>query len=650
MSIVKPPEKSSEPFLSELHRAAVEYARDGYPVFPCIPNGKVPATGKGFHDATTDIDTINRWWRECPTFNIGIEPERLGLCVVEIEPDGLAQVAEFCDGHGPLPRTFTNRSPRGGEHRFFAGSLQSLVRPFKGFEIDTRGRGGYVLLPPSHTADGEYTTIDDGDVADLPEWITARLASRKYDRQASAEGLQDDLPDNVRRAERWLSDHKPPVSGERNYRTFIAACRIKDLGCSPDKTLELITAWAPIADDFTEDEVQIIVSSAFKNGQNMPGNDAVQPSSEAFKNLLANVMPAGPVLFSDLLKREVGPVQELIPGLIEKGVATMLAGPGGVHKSRTAVHWGLAVSEGVPVYGRQTERSRFVFVSYEDHPDEVARRAQAMTRRLKCDWGPNAEYWDKTRSTDALAVVSDTEGITLQPFYHRLRDHLRSIVGHKFVVLDSTYNVLVFIGQAKISEPAVKAAIELLNGLCRETDSTILFLWHPSQAGQERGDASGWSVAWHNAPRARVSLREAEKDAFELRVEKRNNAPKGPPLTLHWDSGLLLPRASKGTAGEAALIDACVSAALTAAEMGEPIVRRFKLPYWMIDQIEREVGFRATDKQVKDALQQAVMAKRLRYTNARGKIKAGYFPFDAEFLANGEVLFPRDPRPADERE
>lgn len=376
MSIVKPPEKSSEPFLSELHRAAIEYARDGYPVFPCIPNGKVPATGKGFHDATTDIDTINRWWRECPTFNIGIEPERLGLCVVEIEPDGLAQVAEFCDGHGPLPRTFTNRSPRGGEHRFFAGSLQSLVRPFKGFEIDTRGRGGYVLLPPSHTADGEYTTIDDGDVADLPEWITARLASRKYDRQASAEGLQDDLPDNVRRAERWLSDHKPPVSGERNYRTFIAACRIKDLGCSPDKTLELITAWAPIAEDFTEDEVQVIVSSAFKNGQNMPGNDAVQPSSEAFKNLLASAPKVAPSSvrsksspFRPTPESEMdreAQIEWLIPEFLQRKSTAMIAAKTQSYKSFIALDIALAVASGVPTFGaKPTRTGPVVYASLE---------------------------------------------------------------------------------------------------------------------------------------------------------------------------------------------------------------------------------------------------------------------------------------------
>ena len=105
--------------------------------------------------------------------------------------------------------------------------------------------------------------------------------------------------------------------------------------------------------------------------------------------------------------------------------------------------------------------------------------------------------------------------------------------------MDSCYNVLHFSGQAKINESAVKLALNLLDHLCAATDSTILYLWHPSQAGIERGDNSGWSVAWHNTPRARLSITPADKsnDAYELKVEKRNNSRVGERLTLHWHDG-----------------------------------------------------------------------------------------------------------------
>ena len=120
----------------------------------------------------------------------------------------------------------------------------------------------------------------------------------------------------------------------------------------------------------------------------------------------------------------------------------------------------------------------------------------------------------------------------------------------------NTYNILRFAGQTKINESAVKAALNLLDYLCAATDSTMIYLWHPSQAGQERGDASGWSVAWHNTPRARLSLskdRDAA-DAFKLKVEKRNNGPEGAEITLHWRDGILLPLSEIDAGHQATLL------------------------------------------------------------------------------------------------
>jgi hypothetical protein len=134
----------------------------------------------------------------------------------------------------------------------------------------------------------------------------------------------------------------------------------------------------------------------------------------------------------DLLTRDVGPVQELIPGLVEKGILTIFAGPGGVHKSRTGVHWGLSLAAGVAI-----ERCAFVYLSYEDHFDSVTRRVQQMAARLNLPIGDNAHYWDLRRSGKTLAAITDA-AVEPQPFWQELVGYLKAIPGHKFVLVDGT--------------------------------------------------------------------------------------------------------------------------------------------------------------------------------------------------------------------
>ena len=63
-------------------RQALAYARRGWPVFPCLPGQKIPATKHGYQDATTDaqwaiMDAILGAWRArdadgpLPTYEAG---------------------------------------------------------------------------------------------------------------------------------------------------------------------------------------------------------------------------------------------------------------------------------------------------------------------------------------------------------------------------------------------------------------------------------------------------------------------------------------------------------------------------------------------------------------------------------------------------
>ena len=50
-------------------RQALAYARSGWPVFPCRPGEKIPATRHGFRDATTDQQQITDWFGRGAAWN-----------------------------------------------------------------------------------------------------------------------------------------------------------------------------------------------------------------------------------------------------------------------------------------------------------------------------------------------------------------------------------------------------------------------------------------------------------------------------------------------------------------------------------------------------------------------------------------------------
>lgn len=141
---------------------ALWYAKGGIAVFPLKPGGKQPATTHGFKDATTDPDQIRAWWTATPAANIGI-PTGHRFDVVDIDlPHGYLSLGEL-RGQDLIPeirgRVIT---ASGGAHLYIdpTGDGNSAgLRP----GVDYRGAGGYVVAPPSRTAEGMWlwTTVLD---------------------------------------------------------------------------------------------------------------------------------------------------------------------------------------------------------------------------------------------------------------------------------------------------------------------------------------------------------------------------------------------------------------------------------------------------------------------------------------------------------
>lgn len=138
--------------------SALYYAEQGLHVFPLSPGSKIPHRGtRGCKDATSDEDTIRGWWERWPDSNVGVATGHL-VDVVDI--DGAAGQQSRADnarlfssldviGKVDTPRT-------GGEHLYVpanpeVGNGAGLLP-----NVDYRGRGGYVVAPPSRTDVGIY--------------------------------------------------------------------------------------------------------------------------------------------------------------------------------------------------------------------------------------------------------------------------------------------------------------------------------------------------------------------------------------------------------------------------------------------------------------------------------------------------------------
>jgi putative DNA primase/helicase len=167
-----------EPADSDCLAAALDYAALEWPVFPVwwIKNGKC-ACGKadcqhpgkhpigklapnGRNSATTDPETIKRWWGQCPEAHIGIPtgPES-GLVVLDVDPRHGGDVNKL---PGNMPLTPTAFTGGGGEHYYMQHPGDRYIKSVSAFGgyvgIDLKADGGYIVAPPSrHISGGTYS-------------------------------------------------------------------------------------------------------------------------------------------------------------------------------------------------------------------------------------------------------------------------------------------------------------------------------------------------------------------------------------------------------------------------------------------------------------------------------------------------------------
>jgi hypothetical protein len=177
---------------------ALAYASRGIKIFPlwhcvggicqcadhekCGSPGKHPRTRNGVSGATHDETRVSAWWAVWPAANIGLAAGANGLAIIDVDPrhGGDASLEFLCTWASrrgvDLTDTYTVRTGSGGLHLYYRqpfGGIKTAPRSFGSDGIDTRGRGGYVVAPPSvHACGGTYDVIHRRSLAPWPECLT----------------------------------------------------------------------------------------------------------------------------------------------------------------------------------------------------------------------------------------------------------------------------------------------------------------------------------------------------------------------------------------------------------------------------------------------------------------------------------------------
>ena len=259
-------------------RQALAYARTGWPVFPCLPGAKIPATRHGFRDATTDPVQITSWFGRGFGWNLAIATGAPGPDVLDIDQHGPAgngypaftrlHQAGLVTGAAAYVRT-----PAGGMHAYFAGSGQHnghLAR----HHLDFRSRGGYILAPPSHVDGRPYQVIKTPGGHGGLDWdaVTQLLEPQ---RQPTSPQLHPAPTQDISHLARWVASQP---EGNRNTGLYWAANRALDTDPAAD-----LTALAAAAKDsgLEEPEITRTLDSARRTSQPRPHPSGRQAETDS---------------------------------------------------------------------------------------------------------------------------------------------------------------------------------------------------------------------------------------------------------------------------------------------------------------------------------------------------------------------------------
>ncbi|WP_158553239.1 bifunctional DNA primase/polymerase [Mesorhizobium denitrificans] len=563
---------------------ALEYARNGFPVFPVNPQTNSPLTKNGFYDATTDPAQIKQSWDWTPDAMIGIPTGAVsGVWVLDLDRpkegnqvDGVEEFEKLLRQYNADPIiTHTVVSAHGGRHLYFAYDPAHPIRGWTNLDkkhIDTRGDGNYIIAAGSITSANERYTFEDPfslyKIATAPDWLyqwieEARRKPSAVDRQyqqtaqqqmAQPAGTKPATPEYGRKAlESEAAKLAGAPTGERHNHTLNSAISMGTIVAAGALTKsEVVSALTDachtnghIKDDGDRSVEQTIndgLAYGISKGPRMlpesKFHDETNNTADAARLQKATWVCGSDFAGQDIPPREFLDDRELIP---VKAV-TQLSGDGAVGKSLLALQTAIAVATDTEWLSKKVKGGSAIYLSAEDDLDEIRRRIAKICEGENID--PN-DLKDlhilPLVGKDALLATVRKDGVVkATELFGELARKVAELQA-KLVVIDNLSNV--FAGNENDRSQATQF-ISLLDGIALQSRCAVLLLAHPSVSGMNDGTGRSGTTGWGNRVRSKVYFErvkgekglEKNEDLRTLTSNKVNYAKQGEVVHMRWEN------------------------------------------------------------------------------------------------------------------
>lgn len=527
--------------------AALDMARRGFRVFPCVPYGKRPAFDGWVEAATTDDAQIRAWFADRPDYNYGVLTTDRVVADVDISKIGQEALDNFAKLGGHW-ETFVVQSPTGGYHAYYEGpdsGLRVAIVP----GVDIRSHNGYVVGPGSYTdpartsdpsvkAAGYYTVLVEEAIAWCPPELEVLLRPPGKRAERVNFSVELDTPTAISNAQAWLSTAPVAIEGQGgdNQTYQVAAKLVRDFALSAQVAYELMLPWNDrCVPPWQLDMLLAKIENAEEYGTGALG----QARPEAtFGTVTVPAMPLqvfehqanelGIFLGNALAALDLKARPWLAERLLMRGDVTVLAatGAGGKSIAKLTIAAHFAVGQDFGPYKLKTpgKPQRIFIYNAEDDIAEQTRRLLAVCSFYKLDY-------EAVRAN--IILMDDRHGDLIVATAERNVAHedlkttafvIETLITNNIDI--AMFDPMVNVHQCNENDPGqMRFVVQVFRKIARQTNAAVILAHHTNKGAVNADKGSAESIrgsgAIINSARMAILLSGPEdSDLSQLGIDK----------------------------------------------------------------------------------------------------------------------------------